>query len=287
MTASKAVRTPARKTTPKKSTAPAAAPTPALAAPLAAKESVAALSLRLIAGGVPAAMLQTIIEATKAEEAAAAARAYGAAFVRFQAKGVKLIKSIHVERETDDGEAVDYWYAPLPEVIDAVQPALHECGLAHSFRVVEQTTDWLTVACRLTHTESGHFEEVALGGPPDHTGDKSGAQAVASTNTLLQRLTLKAACGLAEKHDDTDGRLGNRTSAKPKAKDTKTAKAAPAVEFMDAGDFARSMTSWRKLLLSGQRCADDIVAMAKTRKPLSPEQEKEVRSVEAMSPVEA
>lgn len=287
MTASKkAVRTPARKTTPKKATAPAAAPASELAAPLPAKESVAALSLRLIAGGVPAAMLQTIIEATKAEEAEAAARAYGAAFERFQAKGVQLIKTVHRSFTSDDGEEVSYGYAPLPEVIEALSPALRAEGLVHSFGVPEQTSDWIAITCRLTHTATGHFEEVKLGGPPDHSGDKTGPQAVTSTVTLLKRITLETVCGVAERYDDTDGRNSKRGSDKA-AKKPAADKPTPAVEFMAAADFARSLTSWRSLILAGSRSADDILAMAKTRKPLSPEQEREIRAIEAASPVAA
>src|SRR5690606_2270861 len=52
------------------------------------------------------------------------------------------------------------------------------------------------VTCRLTHSE-GHSEETTLPAPPDKSGMKSDAQAIASTITLLQRYSLLSLLGIA------------------------------------------------------------------------------------------
>ena len=54
----------------------------------------------------------------------------------------------------------------------------------------------VTVTCRLTHAD-GHSEETTISAPPDNSGNKSPAQAVASTITLLQRYTLLSLLGIA------------------------------------------------------------------------------------------
>jgi hypothetical protein len=53
----------------------------------------------------------------------------------------------------------------------------------------------------------GGSKKVKLGGPPDVGGAKNPLQARISTITYLERVTFKAACGLAEQGDDTDGRV--------------------------------------------------------------------------------
>jgi uncharacterized protein YyaL (SSP411 family) len=64
------------------------------------------------------------------------------------------------------------------------------------------------VTCVVSHRD-GHFEETTLAAGRDESGNKNSIQAVGSTLTYLQRMTLKAALGLAASDDD-DG-----TTAEP------------------------------------------------------------------------
>lgn len=241
-----------------------------------------ALTLELLARGATPELITSVLAAKEREDKAAGAISYAQALSTFQAKNLQLLKTEHVHRITPEGEEVDYWYAPLPQVLDIVGPALRDCGLVYSFRPVEQTRDWITVACRLTHIATGYSEEVQMGGPPDETGDKAGAQSITSTETLLKRATLKAALGLAEVRDDSDGRQGSRSAPRAPAPAP-----APVEQFLPPAEFARQLVSWRSLILSGRRSAEQVITTARTRTPLSPEQEAELRQIERASPVAA
>lgn len=97
-----------------------------------------------------------------------------------------------------------YSHATLDHVCDAVTKGLSEHGISHRWKV-DQSTEWITVTCVLTHA-LGHSEETTLKGAPDNSGSKNSIQAVGSTVTYLQRYTLLAATGLAAGGLDNDGR---------------------------------------------------------------------------------
>lgn len=89
-----------------------------------------------------------------------------------------------------------YTHTSLGAAVDAVTPHLINHGFTHSWYPAMKGKDAVAVTCRLTH-QAGHFEEVTLEAPPDSKGAKSGAQAVASTVTMLERYTLLALLGIA------------------------------------------------------------------------------------------
>ena len=97
-----------------------------------------------------------------------------------------------------------YKYEDLAEIARVVSPILAKHGLSYRFRVTSNVNEPVTVTCIVSH-RAGHFEEVTLIGGRDDTGGKNAIQQVASTLTYLQRMTLKAALGLAASDDD-DGR---------------------------------------------------------------------------------
>jgi hypothetical protein len=70
------------------------------------------------------------------------------------------------------------------------------------------------VTCIISHRD-GYFEETTLSAGRDESGSKNSIQAVGSTLTYLQRMTLKAALGLAAAEDD-DGRSSEQ-DAEPEA----------------------------------------------------------------------
>lgn len=97
-----------------------------------------------------------------------------------------------------------YKYEDLAEIARVVSPILAKQGLSYRYRVTSNLNEPVTVTCIVSHRD-GHFEEVTLVGGRDESGNKNSIQAVASTLTYLQRMTLKAALGLAASDDD-DGR---------------------------------------------------------------------------------
>lgn len=92
-----------------------------------------------------------------------------------------------------------YRHTSLAAVMDAVTPALTQHGFSlswHPTTTGSGTQTNVTVSCRLTHAE-GHFEETAITAPLDTSGNKSPAQGVASTITLLSRYTALSLLGIA------------------------------------------------------------------------------------------
>ena len=99
--------------------------------------------------------------------------------------------------------AKHYRHEDLAEIARAVGPILARHGLAYRFRS-NSDGGKVTITCVITHRD-GHSEENSLSAGADHSGEKNAIQAIGSTLTYLQRMTLKAALGLAAADDD-DGK---------------------------------------------------------------------------------
>jgi hypothetical protein len=93
-------------------------------------------------------------------------------------------------------------YEDMAAIAAVVDPILGRHGLSYRFRTA-QTEKSMSITCVLFG--HGHSEETTLTGPFDATVGKNPIQAIGSTQTYLQRYTLKAALGLAASEDD-DGR---------------------------------------------------------------------------------
>lgn len=133
-------------------------------------------------------------------EKAEAEKAYNEAFAAFKSEAVSFVKN----KKVTDGPLKGKSYAELYSVVDAVTPALSAHGLSASWKVTKDEPQWIEVTCTLKHIK-GHAESVSLGGPPDVGGAKNAIQARASTVKYLERYTLQAVCGVAERGDDNDG----------------------------------------------------------------------------------
>lgn len=87
-----------------------------------------------------------------------------------------------------------YTFASIGQVVEAVAPVLVKYGFDF-FWETSNEPQWVQVVCVITH-RGGHERRNPLGSPPDMSGAKGKAQAVASTVTLLERYTLCAALGI-------------------------------------------------------------------------------------------
>ncbi len=96
-----------------------------------------------------------------------------------------------------------YRHEDLAEIARTISPILARHGLAYRFRS-SSDGERVTIACVISHRD-GHNEENSLSAGADHSGEKNAIQAIGSTLTYLQRMTLKAALGLAAADDD-DGK---------------------------------------------------------------------------------
>jgi hypothetical protein len=83
--------------------------------------------------------------------------------------------------------------------------------MAFPIRTASPINEPVTVTCIVSHRD-GHFEENTLCAGRDDSGNKNSIQAIGSTLTYLQRMTLKAALGLAVSNDD-DGKKADAADA--------------------------------------------------------------------------
>jgi hypothetical protein len=144
--------------------------------------------------------LERLMQLQRQWEAGEARKAYVAAMAAFKSEPIQILKS----KEVNIPGGAKFSHATLADVVDGVAAALSRHGLSHAWET-KQEDKQITVTCIVTH-EAGHSERTTLFAPPDDSGKKNTIQQIASTVTYLQRYTLMAACGLAAKDMDDDGR---------------------------------------------------------------------------------
>jgi hypothetical protein len=133
-----------------------------------------------------------------------------AAFDEAMASAKAEIPVISKNREVDFTSTkgrTNYRHEDLAEIARTVTPILGKYGLSYRYRVSSNINEPIMVTCVVSHKE-GHFEETTLLGARDESGNKNSLQQVGSTLTYLQRMTLKAALGLAASDDD-DGKASS------------------------------------------------------------------------------
>lgn len=119
-----------------------------------------------------------------------------------------LVKNRHVAFKSNKGGAdTDYWHEDLAQVVEVAQPVLAKHGLTFRWRTQQPQPGMVTVTCILEH-RAGHAEENELTAAVDTSGNKNHIQAIKSVTTYLERTTALAACGLAARGQDDDGRAG-------------------------------------------------------------------------------
>jgi hypothetical protein len=143
-------------------------------------------------------------------EATEAKKSFVVAMSAFKAEPMEILKTKYV----DIPGGAKFRHATLADVADGACAAMAKHGLSHRWET-KQEGELITVTCVLTHID-GHEERTTLFARPDDSGKKNAIQAVASTVTYLERYTLMAACGLAAKDMDDDGRgAGKQKQTEP------------------------------------------------------------------------
>jgi hypothetical protein len=211
-----------------------------------------------------------------------ARKAFVAAMAAFKREPMEILKNKAVGYKTKDGDFVGYMHAELADVVDVVVPKMGLHGLSHRWDV-KQADGLITVDCVITH-ELGHSETVTMFGPPDTSGKKNQIQQIASTVTYLQRYTLLAACGLAAKGADDDGRGGpdgEEAGLSPEARQMARAQAPeqPEKPPCPARVIERNHDLWAEALDKGTTTVDAILATVQSKYTLSDEQKKTVRAL--------
>jgi hypothetical protein len=148
--------------------------------------------------------LQKFMELKERHEANEARKAFNLAMAAFKADPPEILKTAHVKYKAKSGSTVDYWHAELGKICDAISKGLSKHNLYARWDIEQPDANTVKTTCILSHN-LGHSESVFMTGPPDNSGGKEGVKAVASTNTVQQRLTLLAITGLAAIGMDIDG----------------------------------------------------------------------------------
>jgi len=178
------------------------APTPAV---LAAAASTPAELLRIaVSQNADLAKLSQLMDLQERWERNEAKKSYVVAMNAFKANPPVITKNEIAEFIGKNGEIVEWEYSTLDHIHDAVLSELSRHGISHRWVVEQPTTETVRVTCILTH-KLGHSEQTTLTGPVDHSGSKNAIQAIGSSAKYLERYTLMAATGLADKSPDTDG----------------------------------------------------------------------------------
>jgi hypothetical protein len=161
---------------------------------------------RAIAQGAGMDVLEKLMALQERWDANQARKAFDNAMSSAKAE-IPMISKNRVVDFTSAKGRTNYRYEDLAEVAKTVTPILAKFGLSYRFRTTSAVNEPVTVTCIVSHRD-GHFEENTLCAGRDESGNKNSIQAVGSTLTYLQRMTLKAALGLAASNDDDGKAVG-------------------------------------------------------------------------------
>lgn len=159
---------------------------------------------KAITSGASMEMVEKLLALQERWEANQARKAFDEAISAAKAEIPTIGKNRVVDFTSSKGRT-NYRYEDLDSIAKIISPILAKHGLSYRYRVTSNPSEPVTVTCVVSH-RSGHSEELAtLSAGRDDSGNKNSIQAIASTLTYLQRMTLKAALGLAASNDD-DGK---------------------------------------------------------------------------------
>ncbi len=140
--------------------------------------------------------LEKLLAMQRDWEAGEAKRAYTAALVQLKGSLPPFLSKDATVKYSGAKAEVRYTHTSLAGAMDTVTPHLTAHGFALTWTPGTNDKGGVTVTAKLTHRQ-GHSEQATLTAPPDTSGNKSSAQGIASTITLLQRYAALSLLGLA------------------------------------------------------------------------------------------
>jgi len=165
---------------------------------------------RAVSSGADIEMIDKLMGLQERWEANQARKAFDNAMASAKSEIPNITKNREVDFTSQKGRT-HYRYEDLGEIAKIVNPILAKHGLSYRYRTTSNVNEPVTVTCIVSHRD-GHFEENTLCAGRDDSGNKNSIQQVGSTLTYLQRMTLKAALGLAVSNDD-DGKSSDAGDA--------------------------------------------------------------------------
>ena len=155
---------------------------------------------RAVASGASIEVVEKLMALHERWEANQGRKAFDEAMAAAKAEIPVIFKSREVDFTSTKGRT-HYRYEDLAEIAKTINPILGKHGLSYRFRTTSPANEPDTVTCIVSHRQ-GYSEENTLSAGRDESGNKNSIQAIGSTLTYLQRMTLKAALGLAASSDD-------------------------------------------------------------------------------------
>lgn len=222
-------------------------------------------------------------------EANEARKAYAKAVSAFRSEGLSVSKDNTVRYKTDKG-ITEYTHATLGAICSAINPALAAHELSFRWETMQEEAK-IKVTCILMHS-LGHSERTSLSSGADTSGGKNNIQAIGSTVAYLQRYTLLAITGTSTKDADDDGQSSesqNGISQEQVAAESKKRELPPCTDVKFNALMADKVdpetgeiltTGRKKLITSGERTADEIIAAISTKYKLSAEQSATIKKLE-------
>lgn len=172
---------------------------------------------RALASNATPETLERLLALQERWEASQARKAFDGAMSAAKAE-IPIISKNRVVDFTSAKGRTHYKHEDLAEIARTVNPILGKHGLSYRFRTSSVANEPVSVTCIVSH-RLGYFEENTLTGPRDDSGNKNSLQQVGSTLTYLQRMTLKAALGLAAAEDDDAKHAGDTENDGPITED--------------------------------------------------------------------
>jgi hypothetical protein len=112
------------------------------------------------------------------------------------------------KRQTATGGA-KFQFESLDDIDRQIKPILGKYGLSYRYRTMS-TAEGITVVCIVAHVD-GHSEENELYHAMDKGAGRNDIQSMGSSQTYLQRYSLKAALGLSASKDDDAAKSSKST----------------------------------------------------------------------------
>lgn len=167
------------------------------AAPIERMSPIVAAGMRILEAHPDPAALRELLAIQHTWEGEESRKAFERAMVALKRDlPTVLARDKTVNFTGNSGKTTNYTHTSLGAALEAITGPLTQHGFSLSWAPSTGERSQVSVTCRLTHTE-GHSKEATISAPVDTSGNKSPAQGVASTITLLQRYTALSLLGIA------------------------------------------------------------------------------------------
>jgi len=249
-----------------------------LAAPQTAGLPVTLDPERLIAQaidkGVDPATMERLLAMREKLIAEKARNAFFEALSGFQSECPIIKKRKTATIKSDRGE-FSYKYAPLDHIVKVVAPLLTAHGLSFTIATRTETEGQRTmlVAICTVHHVMGHSESSDFRAPIDSAAKMNEMQKAASAQTYCKRYAFCNSLGILTGDGDDDGQVGGASGGK-----TKDDTGGGEQQDYPNDGFLKNLPKWKKLMESGQKTADQIIATVGSKYHFSKDQLTKIRA---------